>query len=145
MEVHNRREAKRRVRDPVKVAAQQLRSGMRQRADDNGLPFDRDTITSLWVEARLRASPACECCGRVFRIPTTSPGQFCPLSPSTDRIVPARGYVVENIAFLCWRCNNLKRDASPSELERVAAWMRSKGDYWGDESLGTAEMPESAA
>jgi hypothetical protein len=26
--------------------------------------------------------------------------------------------------LICWRCNNLKRDATADELETIAQWMR---------------------
>lgn len=44
-------------------------------------------------------------------------------SPSVDRFVPSMGYVIGNVHLICWRCNNLKRDATPEELLGVAQWM----------------------
>lgn len=34
------------------------------------------------------------------------------------------------IAMLCWRCNNLKRDATPTELKTVTDWLWT---VWGNE------------
>jgi len=51
-------------------------------------------------------------------------------SPSIDRIVPALGYVRGNVALLCWRCNNLKRDATAAELQKVVDWMKSRSRLW---------------
>lgn len=47
-------------------------------------------------------------------------------SPSLDRITPELGYVKGNVEVVSWRANRLKADASPDELERVAAWMRKQ-------------------
>jgi hypothetical protein len=48
-----------------------------------------------------------------------------PSNATIDRIIPEIGYVRENIAVISWRANCLKRDATLSELESVAAWMRA--------------------
>lgn len=54
-------------------------------------------------------------------------------SPSIDRMIPADGYTIGNIAVICTRCNILKRDATADELEAIAVWMRR--------SLATADKP----
>lgn len=41
-------------------------------------------------------------------------------APSLDRINPREGYVPGNVVVVSWRANNLKRDALPSELRKVA-------------------------
>lgn len=46
-------------------------------------------------------------------------------SPSLDRIVPEKGYVVGNIAVISNRANRIKSNASAEEIERVAAWLRA--------------------
>ncbi len=45
-------------------------------------------------------------------------------APSLDRFDPAKGYTVANVKVLCWRCNMLKNNAKPEELEAVVAYMR---------------------
>jgi hypothetical protein len=96
---------------------------MLQRARRYSLPFDRDTLSPAWLEARLRDHPVCECCGRAFAWNPSPTARMNPASPSCDRIVPALGYVLGNVALLCWRCNHVKGDATAEELEAVAAWL----------------------
>lgn len=43
-------------------------------------------------------------------------------TPSLDRIVPSKGYVKGNVMVISWRANALKRDASPEELRKLAAF-----------------------
>lgn len=41
-------------------------------------------------------------------------------SPSIDRIDPSKGYTTSNVAVCCFRCNQIKSDATPDELRRIA-------------------------
>ena len=41
-------------------------------------------------------------------------------SPSIDRVNSKLGYIKNNVAILCWRCNKVKQDSIPSELRIVA-------------------------
>lgn len=50
-------------------------------------------------------------------------GHF-PSRPSLDRIVPERGYTKGNVQVISTRANAIKQDATPQELEAVAAWIR---------------------
>jgi hypothetical protein len=122
------RECRRAIRDPFRVRAQRLRKGMSDRAIELGLPFDGTTLTVEYLERRLRDNSSCECCGQPMDIEFRAAGRNGPRvrSPSADRIIPKLGYVLANVAILCWRCNNLKRDARPEELAVVVAWMRFK-------------------
>jgi hypothetical protein len=83
--------------------------------------------------------PSCECCGRRFRLQPVN-GVKSDSSPSVDRIIPSLGYVLGNVALLCWRCNNLKRNATPDELLTIAKWLSGKlaekGKFDGQESTG---------
>lgn len=47
-----------------------------------------------------------------------------PNSPSIDRIVPALGYVKNNIAVISWRANQLKNNATLEELEAIVQWLK---------------------
>jgi hypothetical protein len=46
-------------------------------------------------------------------------------SPTVDRIIPELGYVVSNVAVICWKCNAIKKDATLLELKNLLAWMYS--------------------
>lgn len=45
-----------------------------------------------------------------------------PRSPSLDRLDPKRGYVTGNVQVISFRANQIKGDASPTELVQVAAY-----------------------
>lgn len=47
-------------------------------------------------------------------------------SPSLDRLIPHLGYVPGNVAWVSWRANMLKCDATLEELELVTAWTRQR-------------------
>ena len=46
-------------------------------------------------------------------------------SPSLDRVVPRFGYVAGNALVISNRANRIKNDATPTELEQVAAFFRN--------------------
>jgi hypothetical protein len=48
-------------------------------------------------------------------------------SPSLDRIDNGKGYVRGNVAVISLRANQLKRDGTAEEHERIASWMRANG------------------
>jgi len=98
---------------------------MRERARERSLPFDSKFFTNDYLMGLIRSTPTCECCGCAINYDYKS-GVRQNDSPSIDRFNPSEGYVAGNVTLICWRCNNLKRDATPEELEMVARWMRSK-------------------
>lgn len=112
-------------RDPRRMRAQLLRSGVKIRSSAKGLRVDKALLTTKYWAERLINQPACECCGREFRL-VVGNGVPSDASPSVDQIRPKGGYTEKNTALLCWRCNNLKRDATPEELLGVANWMKMK-------------------
>lgn len=67
-----------------------------------------------------------------FRCPVLgillAPGaeKWAPGSPSLDRIKPSLGYVRGNVRVISWRANNLKRDGTAEEFERIAAYIRGE-------------------
>lgn len=118
---------KRRVRvikDPLKTRGQRLRNGMVTRSRILGIPFD-DRLTSVYLSDWLRKTPRCPCCGTDFLTDYKNLRKPLPNSPTVERIYPERGYVLGNVALICFRCNTLKRDATIEELEKVVAWMKT--------------------
>jgi hypothetical protein len=59
-------------------------------------------------------------------------------SYSIDRLDNKLGYVKGNGAVISWLANRLKSDATASQLERVAAWIRSGRDIFQD-TAGASE------
>jgi hypothetical protein len=60
----------------------------------------------------------------IFLNPGTE--KWAPSSPSLDRIKPHLGYVRGNVRVISWRANNLKRDGTAEEFERIAAYIRGE-------------------
>lgn len=54
------------------------------------------------------------------------PGQVSHNSPSLDRIIPERGYVKGNVAWLSNKANTIKSSADEKELYAVADWLNKK-------------------
>jgi len=110
---------------PLRVRAGVLRQGMIDRSRSKSLRFDGETLTIAYIMGWIERTPACPCCQFPIDYGYKGLGQKNDRSPSIDRIIPNLGYVIGNVALICWRCNNLKRDATPDELETIARWMRS--------------------
>jgi hypothetical protein len=87
-------------------------SGYKHRAALAKVPFDLD-------ESIFPPPPWCPACGQVLERGREDRNT----SPSLDRIVPERGYVKSNVAWLCQRCNWIKRDATVPELYALADWL----------------------
>lgn len=104
-----------RKRNPLLVVLQTIR----KRAKVRGLPFD------LTLETLPPIPPRCP----ALDIPlesATGNGGPTPNSPSLDRLVPEKGYVVGNVAWISMKANLIKQNATPEEIERVARWTREQ-------------------
>ena len=114
-------------RDPAGYRARALRSAMAQRAKRFALPYDRDILTHRYIKEWLLRTPSCPCCGRPFDFTFKHDGVPHGDGPSLDRFDPVKGYVVGNIALICWRCNRVKGvSTDPGDLEAVARWIRKR-------------------
>jgi hypothetical protein len=87
----------------------------RYRAKKKGIHFDLQLEDVVVPEC-------CPCCRQPFVLGAPL-GRAVPQTPSLDRFKAELGYVKENIAVICFRCNTLKRDATLEELTNVARWM----------------------
>lgn len=111
--------------NPVQTITRKLVGHARDRARDKNLPFniDLDYVRAMVGE---NAELASHC--PVFNVRLEwscqrgNGSKPLPNSPSIDRIDPERGYVKGNIKIISFRANQIKSDASPSELKLVAAY-----------------------
>lgn len=85
----------------------------KRRARRDGLPFD------LKVED-IRIPKRCPALGIEFDLdgPRTAAS-----SPTLDRIVPAKGYVRNNVIVVCSKANRAKSDLSAAELRKLASFV----------------------
>lgn len=98
--------------------ARLLLKSSRYRAKRGGL---RHTLTLADIYVPVR----CPVLG--LRL-TPSTGRAGPNSPSLDRIDSRKGYVPGNVIVVSWRANELKKNATLLEMERVAAFYRQLAD-----------------
>lgn len=82
-----------------------------------------------YIAAWIREQPNCACCGVAWHLFPKN-GMKNDASPSIDQLAPGAGYLLDNISLICWRCNNIKRNYSAADLQKVAAWIlgREKGE-----------------
>lgn len=118
------REHRRRRRDPWAVRAQRMRAGMLERSRGCGVPFDAAYFSTALLKVWLGNNRNCSCCHVEMVVAPAASATERDRTPSVDRIVPVIGYIRGNVAIICWRCNNLKRDATADELQLVVNWMR---------------------
>jgi hypothetical protein len=87
----------------------------RVRAKALGLPFNIDA-------SALSLPSVCP----IFGTPLVWTDTITNDTPSLDRLVPEKGYVTENVAFISMRANRIKSDASLAELERIVEWVKQR-------------------
>jgi hypothetical protein len=87
----------------------------RARAKEQGIPCDIEISDFLVPDV-------CP----VLGIPLTrGMGKLHDGSPTLDRLVPALGYIRENVRVISHRANRIKQNASVDDLEAIARWMRA--------------------
>lgn len=110
------------VRDRAKTYAgkyrrecfgREITNQARRRANRDGREF---SLGKEYVQGMWDASHTCIYCGVEMVVGT---GRWTNESASLDRVDPNDGYTEQNTVIACWRCNNLKRDATPDELETL--------------------------
>lgn len=91
-----------------------LISNAKHRAKVGGFPFDL-------TEENVPPMPErCEICAATFDREGTL------TRPTLDRVVPERGYIVANVAWICWQCNRIKDNAAPDRLRAIADYIDRK-------------------
>jgi hypothetical protein len=111
-----RKEAVKRYYCTLKGRAYSLRRGALTRARKLNLPFD---LTKEWVLERLERG-FCEVTGLPFTFVTEETygkqNNQHPWSPSIDRIVPSKGYTMENSRVVCLMFNVCKHHWTDADV-----------------------------
>lgn len=113
------------LRQKTKNPISFLIKGAKRRAIKKGVPFALQSH-------EIQIPEFCPCCKRKI-ITISIKGAARPDSPSLDRLIPSLGYTKDNCRVICWRCNNVKSDATPEELRMVADW--------SEREVGALSMP----
>jgi hypothetical protein len=90
-----------------------------RRAFEKGLPCD------LRLKYVLVANPPkrCACCSKRLDY-SIGRGQNKQNSPSIDRWNNQKGYTLDNVRVICYRCNRLKGDGTRQEFQEIVRYMR---------------------
>lgn len=97
-----------------------LWSAAKHRAKRKGIPFDIE-VTDITIPTHCP----------VLGIPlfkSTNGKSHCDNSPTLDRIVPDKGYVVGNIAVISHKANTIKSNSTPKEIQQVAEWVKQESE-----------------
>jgi hypothetical protein len=102
----------------------------------NSKPENR--LTALFAKARLRGHPYelrvkyalranppthCSCCRKLLDY-SVGRGMNKDDSPSLDRWDNTKGYLLDNVRIICYRCNELKRDGTLEEFKNLGRYTR---------------------
>lgn len=110
-------------KDPDWNRAKFLSYNTRWRAKSQNVPIDKNFAEAKNLYKILREVEYCECCGK--KLEKEFKGEvFWENKMNLDKIVPSKGYVIGNTAWLCGKCNRIKLNANPEEVRRVADWMQ---------------------
>jgi hypothetical protein len=115
-------------RNPERTWAGYATRDARNRAKKKNVPFN---ITIDYVESIL--TPKCPVYGTQFQ--WVGNRKILPISPSLDRIDPAKGYVEGNVVIISSKANNIKSAYKAADLYKVADWLNeieNKGITNGD-------------
>ena len=101
----------------------------RRRAAKRGVPFALTFDDMQW-------GTHCPCCSVEFAFDAEHNRR-----PSIDRLIGERGYVRDNIVFVCCRCNTLKAGMTPKEMYQIADYFWEKiGELIGAGSRDREEV-----
>lgn len=107
--------------DSILRRAMILRQGIIKRSREKNLPCDKEVLTVSYFSNLLKNNACCECCH--IEMDILFKDKVNDRSPTVDRVIPSLGYVINNIAIICWKCNAIKKDSSLSELKNLLSWM----------------------
>jgi len=83
----------------------------------NGIPFE---ITKDYLKEIFPKDKRCP----VLDIKMKWGGDYGRNSPSLDKIIPSKGYVEGNVAWISYKANAVKNDATAEEVMKVAKWLK---------------------
>jgi len=105
--------------DPFKFRIQRTLGACRHRAKINNLPIN---ITLDYLMSIFPSNNLCPVLGLPFEWGTRIHKD---MSPSIDRIIPSKGYVMGNVKFISYKANRIKNDSNIEILEKLINYMKS--------------------
>lgn len=108
------------LNNPIEFKAKNLFNSAKERSKKRKIFFDLQFIT---IKNKLNSNLFCEYCGKKFDLETTPKKGYHPLRPSIDRIDSKLGYIDNNVAIICFRCNHVKNSGTASEHRMIADYI----------------------
>ena len=104
-------------------SARNMRQGIILRGKN--ILCDKIHLTIKYFYEYLIKNSYCECCGLKFDF---NSGRMINHSkaPTVDRINPNIGYILTNIAIICWRCNAVKGSGTIESLGNLLNWLQNE-------------------
>jgi len=105
-------------RNTIAGTISHLRNNAQTRAKKKNVEFDLpfQDLLNLWN----KQNGLCALSGQIMTHTKLGGGRRTPNAASIDRIVPALGYTISNVRFVCIRVNEMKSDGSDEDL---AVWI----------------------
>jgi len=108
--------------NPVRFRADRIRKHMISNSRKKGLYFD-PALTLDRIQEMIEERDYCPCCNRKLDKSIRGDGKRHSDVPSLDRFDSNLDYTEENIVVICWRCNNLKNNATVQELYNITVYI----------------------
>jgi hypothetical protein len=118
---------KMKIADPAKWRAKKFFDVHRE-----GVAMD---VTREYLGELFRSVTHCQCCGKAltleYELRATREYRSNGSAPSVDRVNNDKGYTRSNIAIICWECNFRKTDLTLADLEQMAHYVKTHGEFDG--------------
>lgn len=107
--------------DPINLWVKRNTIGVRWRAKKNNIDYELEIpfVKKLLEEQEYK----CVYCQKEFNFNSNTFDKF--LSPTFDRIIPNFGYLLDNVAISCYRCNSIKNNATFEELDQISKSLKN--------------------
>lgn len=117
--IYRRSYVKRKAENPVLFWANKAYHRLKNTSKQSDVPCD---ITVEQLSALYNAtSGVCPVMGFEMKLDNATTSDN---SPTVDRIIPANGYVVGNVAVISHLANRIKSNATADQVQKVADWLR---------------------
>ena len=100
-----------------------------QRAKTLNVPYDKIKSLEQYLEYYLdyhkgyKLTGYCDICNNIV---TQNIKNIKSNSITVSRIIPSEGYIINNLAVLCYKCNSIKNEGTWQEHLMIANWMKAK-------------------
>lgn len=115
-------------------------SDIKGRAKRKNIAYDLSN--TLLREMYNEQHGKCAYCSNDFVLTNTKYARLG--SPSVDRIVPTEGYTPKNVILCCHRCNAMKNDATPQELQTLANAVMNLFEQRGLTTVSQSDLSQIA-